>query len=717
MSLSILFIITAVGIAGLGFGLLPRNSERHKKIQFIINGFFSMAVLLSSLLFLAHFPSVSGEGSLFFISPAVEIFSHMGKYLFNEAVTPPVSIRIVLISIIIIGDFLLIIRDRQSFWKEVLSWSAVGIGLASVTFWGKFNPMMYWTLCGLSIIFFLWSDRRNREIFIPSYKLKKRTVIICLGIIILLGFILRFYQLDINPPSLLDYEGTTGLSGIEVIEGKRDYHLILWSFIARPIMNCYSVPFFAFPLALFFRIFGISILTLRSLSAFWGIITIAAIYGLVRQRESSLLALLVAFFMAVSSWHIVISRVGMSLSLTPLYAVVIGWALLKAFETGRLRYYFISGLGLGSYWLFYMISKVLLLTGGLIILQKIFLSRGFLKRHWSGLLVILLVILLISILSGLGPKEWLLGAGKQSNNFIWQRQGPQSTYTPRINYYWTARYLLENIKKSFRYLFLYSHHEFLLPSKLPFISPLLFPFFLMGLFYSMFRWKQDLNLFFVSLFLISFIPQIIFATFQDKASIRHLMLLIPSFSYFTALPFYLLAQRLLQWKNPSGRIAVGIVIIPLLIVFLTVSFYITFLTPHWEYLVCRMRRHCAEFILNHLDRYYFFVIRGRFPLYLQNRIIDFITYPKVQSLHYHLTDNYPQAGTPGIGVSKNYAYIQVGELPTILNLVEKDIPRAGFVFEDADLVPIFEERFGKGIVKEHNQYSPWVYYSVLLPSE
>jgi 4-amino-4-deoxy-L-arabinose transferase-like glycosyltransferase len=536
-------------------------------------------------------------------------------------------------------------------------------------------------------------------------------------VILVLGFILRFYQLDHQPAAMLDYEGTTGLSGIEIMEGNHDYHILLWSFIARPIMNTYSSPFFAFPLALFFRIFGISIITLRSLSALFGTITIAAIYGLVRARGSRLLALLSAFFMAISTWHIVISRVGLALSLTPLYAIVIGWILLKAFESQRWRYFFLSGIGLGCYWLFYMVGKIMIPVTMALILHQIILTKDFIKRHWSGLTIFILVVLLVSILSGLGPGEWLLGAGKQARNFIWQREGPDSSYTNEINYHWAGRYLIENIQKSFRYLFLRSHHEFLLPSKLPFINPLLFPFFVIGFFYSLFRWKKDLNFFFVVLFLTAFIPQIIFATFQDKASLRHLMLMIPSLSYFTALPFYFLTRGLMRNERISSRITAGIVIFPLLISFLAGSFYIIFLSPHWNYLVCRMRREGGEFVRDHLNQYYFFVVRGKFPLYLQNRIIDFITYPEVQALHYHVPKDYPQSGGGGEGISEKYAYIQAEELPDIFSRLGSEIPRAGFVFEQKELVPVFEEKFGAGSVRQQSlESAPWVYYTVLYPT-
>lgn len=714
----IILIIAVVILVWTGSCLLPRQSARRNRIQLILAWSSSAAVLIFGILLLVNLTAARGDGALSCLSPLVEPFSNLGEDILNTAVNPPNRIWTVLLAVIFIGCLLLIIRDKKAAGGVTSSWLAVGSGLLAITCWGELNPLNYWIFCslgaGLAISSDWWGRKKRPDIIL----LNRQAAIIGLGMILLLGIILRFYRIDLQPAALLDYEGTTGLSGIEIMEGNRNYHRLLWSFIARPIMNTYSVPFFAFPLSILFRIFGVSVITLRSLSALFGTITIAAIFALVRQRGSRLLALLSAFFMAISIWQIVISRVGLALSLTPLYAIIIGWLLLKAFESRRWRYYFLSGIGLGCYWLFYMVGKIMLPVSAALIFHQIILAKGFIKRHWPGLTIFILVILLISILSGLGPGEWLLGTGKQARNFIWQREGANSAYTSEINYPWAGRYLIENIQKSFRYLFLRSHHEFLLPPKLPFISPLLFPFFVMGLFYSIFRWKRDLNFFFVALFLTAFIPQIIFATFQDKASLRHLMLIIPSFSYFTALPFYLLARGLSKDGRLADRITAGIVIFPLLIFFLSGSFSITFLSPHWEYRVCRMRRESGEFIRGHLDQYYFFIVRAKGPLYLQNRIIDFITYPKVRSLHYHIPDDYPRPGESGRGRLEGYTYIQPEELPAIFNELGKTIPRAGFIFEQKELVSVFEEKFGTGSVRQRAlSCLPWTYYTLLYPPE
>ncbi len=713
---TVILIMLAAVLVGAGIGLLPPSSPRRRKASAIaIAG--PATLILSGAVFLIAELTARGRGGAFsFLALPVELLSRWGEAVLNCFIRPHPGLRTVLAALFLAGSGLFVALRRREALPIVLSWAAILAGVLSVSFWGERELAGYWIFCGIGIVCgFLPAIRstRRRDEGLP---IGRRMTAIVLCLIVISGFILRFYKLDLMPAAVLDYEGTTGLSGIEVLEGNRGYHRLLWSFTARPIMNTYSVPFFAFPLALLFRCFGVSLITLRSLAALLGTVSIGAMYALVRARYSRLRALLCAFFLAVSVWHVTLSRVGLPLVLTPLYALLIGWFLLRAFRTRRWRYYVLAGIALGCYWLFYMVGKIMLPVTAVLVLQQAVVKKRFLREHWIGLGILCLTVLLIACLSGLGPEKWLLGIGKQDKNFIWYRTGTQSVYTPETDWGWTGFYLRENIKRSFHHLFFASHHEFLLPSKLPLISPLLFPFCVMGFFCAVFGWKRDLNFFFIALALAAFIPQVVFATFQDKASPRHLMLLIPSFCYFTALPFALLGDGLLRLRGRSGAIIAATALGPFLAAVLLIGFFITFLSPHWEYRVCRMRRDCAEFILRNLDQHYFYIVRSPDPLYLQNRIIDFITYPRVEALHYHVPDDYPREGKQGPGERKMYHYVPTDALPRLFDGPEHAAAGAGFIFEQKELVPLFEARFGKGSVRERcRECAPWVYYSFFYP--
>ncbi len=706
-----LLIISAILIGG-GYCLLKPGSPKRSRLKRILLS----AALLSSLVYLAllavNLSSTRGGCALGFLSGILDSVSCGGEAIFRAAVSPSDPERIALVFALTGVLALILICRRDGRLRAVLAWLSCSFSLFAANYWGEQGFFLYWIFCGFGAVCLLLpalADRRagaGEGYFPPA---------LVTSLILATAFLLRFYRLDLLPEAFLDYEGTTGLSGIEVLEGRREYYSLLWSFIGRPIMNTYSSPFFAFPLGWAFRVFGVSLITLRSLAALIGTATVPALYLLVRQRAGRREALMAAFFLAVSIWHITVSRAGLSLVLAPLYAILLGWTLLRAFQTRRSAWYLLAGAGLGGYWLIYMISKVMLIVVGLLLIHRLLLERGFLRRNWKGLAVFFLSIFLIATVMGTGISDWLLGVERQAANYIWHRTGPDSSYSPEVHLDWALHYLILNIQKSFRYLFLASHHEFLLPSTLPLINPLVFPFVVSGLLVSLYRWKRELEFFFLALFFSAFIPQVLFATFSDKAAPRHLMLLIPSCCFFAAQPFALFLQALGGGKRRWRRTVVATVGALAAAVALT-SFYITFLSPRKIYPVCRMRRDYAEFIRDNLDRYYFYVVRGKFPLYLQNRTVDFITYPKIGTLHYHLPDDYPQQGEPGAGLEQGYRYISRGELPDVFAELGRSVPRAGFVFEDEDLVPVFEEQFGEGNVEEKcRECAPWVYYTLLYP--
>lgn len=710
-----LLVLSAI-LVGWGYFLLDPQSPKRIRLRRI----FRAAALLLPLIYLAllavSLSSSRGGAALGFLSGPLDSVSRWGEAVFQGAVSPGGAGRTGL-AIALAGALGLILAfNRSNRLAAGIAWLSCALSLLAVSYWGEKNFVSYWILGGGGAIALLLtgalSSRRGSadESFSPAF---------VISLILAVAFLLRFYRLDLLPAAFLDYEGATGLAGIEVLEGRREFYRLLWSFIGRPIMNTYSSPFFAFPLGWAFRVFGVSIITLRSLAALIGTATVPALYLLVRQQAGRREALLAAFFLAVSIWHITVSRVGLSLVLAPLYATLLGWALLRAFRTNRLVFYLLAGAGLGVYWLVYMISKVMLIVAGLLLAHRILLEKGFLRRNWKGLILFFLAILAIATVMGGGISDWLLGVERQAANYIWHRTGPESVYSPEVHLDWAARYLVLNFQKSFRYLFLASHHEFLLPSVLPLINPLVFPLIVAGLAISLYRWKRELDFFFLALFAAAFIPQVLFATFSDKAAPRHLMLLIPPCSFFAARPFSLLLDALAKGKNRWLKTAGTITVAGLAAALTLSSFYITFLSQRKIYPVCRMRRTYAEFIRDRLDRYYFFIVRGKFPLYLQNRTVDFITYPKIGALHYHLPDDYPRDGQTGPGLTKGYRYIKPEELHSIFPELGKTIPRAGFVFEPLDcpgLEGIFLKRFGEGSVETRAlDCAPWVYGTFLYP--
>lgn len=709
-------LLAAAGIAcaAAGWRMLPPESGSAARLRALAKkiGLFFLLAAVPFLIYATAVASAAGDaGALGFLRSLADSAVRAGDALFSYLTSPASDTAIIATGVLVL--VLILLSSRRA--AAVLAWIAIGLSFFAASFLAGRNFGSFWIIAAAAGAFavaaaMLQPGGERRE-------LSRRRAVILLALILLFAAVINFYRLDLDPMPFLDYEGTTGLSGIEVMEGNRDYiKNILWSFFDRPIMNTYSVPFFALPLAFFFRIFGVSVITLRGLAAFFGTLAPLAIYVLVRERWGRTGGVIAAAFLAICPWHITLSRVGLSLVLSTIHVIAVGWLLLRAFRNRSIVCYALAGAGIGIYWLFYMVGKMIIPVAALLIIHRAVLQKGFIRRHWPGLVVLVAVVVLIAQLSGLGVWPWLVGVGRQGPNMIWQRQGPHFELAEQTQLRWVYFYLVENLKRTFRYLFIASHSEFLFPSRLALLHPLVMALALGGAAAAVWKWKEDLSFFALLLVFFGLLPQILLAPFLDKAAPRHLMLLIIPFAVFAARPFQILVESAAASGFRSGKRAAGALTAGVLCALALASFHITFNTPRRPHKVVESRRDAAEFIRDNLDRRYFYVVIGPGPLYLQNRIIDFITYPLVGGLHYHLDWDSPREGMPGKAAEEKYAYVHVRGLEKVLAQTAAASPgTVGFVFEDAKLADRFREVFGPGsVIKRREDLSPWPYF-VCLP--
>lgn len=146
---------------------------------------------------------------------------------------------------------------------------------------------------------------------IPSVFKQHKTILLC---IIGLAVILRFWQISSLPPSMYWDEVSQGYNSYAILTTGKDEHqemLPLARFIAfgdykAPVNIYLTVPVMA--------VFGKTEFSVRFVSAFLGVMTVLAAYFVSReffmkQQMRDQIALLVAFFLAISPWHIQLSRV------------------------------------------------------------------------------------------------------------------------------------------------------------------------------------------------------------------------------------------------------------------------------------------------------------------------------------------------------------------------------------------------------------------------
>lgn len=187
----------------------------------------------------------------------------------------------------------------------------------------------------------------------------KNKELILVGLIGAVAVFFRFWNLASLPPGLHPDEAANGLDIIRMIENK-DFRIFYNTNGPREAFFFYLQSLWVFG-GLIFKISALTFtpLALRLAPAVIGVLTVLGLYWLLREWLERKWALAGAFFLAVSSWHIQLSRNGFRAILVPLITVFFFYFLSLAIRRGKTKWFCLSGLffGLGfhSYLAFYMI--------------------------------------------------------------------------------------------------------------------------------------------------------------------------------------------------------------------------------------------------------------------------------------------------------------------------------------------------------------------------
>jgi 4-amino-4-deoxy-L-arabinose transferase-like glycosyltransferase len=170
-----------------------------------------------------------------------------------------------------------------------------------------------------------------------------------LSIILILAIFFRFWKLEKIPPGLYPDVAINGNEAFFSLKNK-DFKVFYPENYGREGLMIWLI-------ALSFKIFGVSILSIRIVAATIGVLTVLGVYLLARElfyydRElSDKISLLSSFFLAVSFWHTNISRIGFRAILLPFVLVFSFYFLLKSFRKKLIFDSILAGIffGLGFY--------------------------------------------------------------------------------------------------------------------------------------------------------------------------------------------------------------------------------------------------------------------------------------------------------------------------------------------------------------------------------
>lgn len=322
-----------------------------------------------------------------------------------------------------------------------------------------------------------------------------------LALVTALAFFMRLYQLDAIPFAIFRDEARHGLVALRLLNDPTFRPIFLGPPISHPI------PYF-YALAGTFQALGANVFSLRLVSAVAGALAAPCLWVLARALFGARVAFVAAFGLAISSWHVTISRTGMPYVEPTIFALPGYFFLWRALQKNRLRDFALAGLFLALAQYAAQTSKAALLVAAAMVADELFARLR--QRERASLLQIargLIVMALVAIVVGL---PLLIFITQDANAFfarpdqvaIWNERFTQGEIFPSL----LASNVLEYLgafhvagDESGR------HH---LPG-IPFVDPIFGVFLLLGAVIALQHLRQARARFLVYWLLLSLAPGIL----------------------------------------------------------------------------------------------------------------------------------------------------------------------------------------------------------------
>jgi len=183
--------------------------------------------------------------------------------------------------------------------------------------------------------------------------MRARAYLWCMVSVLLVATALRFVAFGQVPPGLYHDEAYHGLDAVDILHGMPPYGGIPCYFPA----NNGREPLFVYLIALAMGLLGKSPFALRVVAFFAGLVTVAATAAMARMLFSRRVGFLTAGVLAVTLWHVHLSRVGFRAVLLPLFIALTVWQVARGFKTGRRYHWLAAGLLYGLSFYTYMAAR------------------------------------------------------------------------------------------------------------------------------------------------------------------------------------------------------------------------------------------------------------------------------------------------------------------------------------------------------------------------
>ncbi len=404
--------------------------------------------------------------------------------------------------------------------------------------------------------------------------------------LVLIGLLLRAWDLEHIPANLGGDEGTQGLLAVDVLTGQ--------------LRNPFATGWFSVPTMSFFaqaaslRLFGDSVAGLRTLSALIGTATLVFTYLLARRNLGRRVALFALAVLTFNHYHLHFSRLGSNQIADALFAALTLWLLTEGLRRARAErqeasndatpaeshitsFWFIAaGLTMGLSWYGYFGSRVILPIVAVYLGTQAIAEPKFLRQNARVLaLMVLMAVLAASplLLYYVDFPDSLSARFNQVNFFHWlqnelNRPDHDSVFELVIRQVWRS---ISAFNHTLDPTFWYRAQIPLLD----FVSGILF---ILGLAVAFSQWRRPA----VRLILIYFMLAITFGWVltENPPSSMRMVIAAPAVAILSALGLDRLL-RLAQWTVGGRRAAwngVGLATLAVAALF-NVYFYFAVYTP------------------------------------------------------------------------------------------------------------------------------------------
>lgn len=244
---------------------------------------------------------------------------------------------------------------------------------------------------------------------------KKKTAVVFLFVILLVASFLRLWKIQAVPVSLFGDELDVGYHAYSILKTGKDYSGNYWPLHFQSLAE-WRTPLYLYSVVPTVALFGISPLGVRLPASIFGILSVLAIYLLIRElTKNEVLSLVSAAILAISPWHIQYSRAAFEVTQLLLFLLLGLYFFFKSLSSRKEngKYLWVAVIFLVLTTLVYSTAK--LFTPLLFILLFILWHKEILAIGRKYLILAIIA----GIISGLpAAYSTILGGGTQRFSYI-----------------------------------------------------------------------------------------------------------------------------------------------------------------------------------------------------------------------------------------------------------------------------------------------------------